>query len=508
MTRRLLVTLALGSIIGAGGIGADSITGAAVGTDIIGADDPQLLHPLSQPASQPLSQQLLWQPRLPKSFLSNPPHFFVPHPHPLSQPESQPRSHAPQAGASQPQAGSAHPQAGAASQQLSQPPQLFLQLNNLLSKPPHFLAPQPQAGVASHPPHAGASQPQAGSAHPPQAGASHPPQAGSAHPHPDLPHPPSLLSSPQPLASQPQVGSAHPQAGASQPLSQAGAPHPQAGASQPQAGSAQPHADLPHPPSLLSSPQPLDSHPQVGSQADAHPPSQAGAPQPQADSAPQVGSAHPESQHELCDPQPFMPSMRSKRSKPKLWLQIELPNTRVNVRIVFFIGATSPKRNLAVILFAMFRVFLARNRLLSAIVRWGRWTKSPTITPQHISRALSRSGAGHPARRLRSAHFHSDSVVGRLGHPLPFTIALRRKPSHRQDSDIQCPSLRVLVAYQESCWPRAARPRLARQGKYRHGLGSRSHLPPIFPRLLSFADQAVSPQFAVKSHRIDRSCSG
>ncbi len=314
MTRRLLVILALGSTIGAGGIGAYSGAGAGDGADIIGATDPaQPLQPASQPASQPLSQPPLSQRRLPKSFFNNPPHFFVPQP--LSQPESQP----PQGAAvSHPQAGSAQPQDGAA-QPLSQPPQLFLQLNSLPIKPPRDLLPQPQAGVASQPPQGAAtSQPHAGSAHPPHDGV---PQ----------PLPRSLPSNPQPLASQPQVGSAHPpHAGWAQPPSQEAVPQPQ-----------------PLPRSLPSSPQPLASQPQAGSHDEPHPSPQAGAPQPQA-SAPQAGSAQLVSQQLLFDPQPFMPSMRSSRSKPKLWLQIELPTTRVKVRIVLFIGATSPKRNLAV----------------------------------------------------------------------------------------------------------------------------------------------------------------
>jgi hypothetical protein len=135
-----------------------------------------------------------------------------------------------------------------------------------------------------------------------------------------------------------------------QPLSQEGASqqvgsqqvlsHPQAGSQQ--AGSQQ-----------VGSQQVL-SHPQAGSQLDAQP--QAG---PQADSQPQAGSqlvdsqqvlSHPQagsqqegaSQHELELPQPFIPSIRSSRSKPKLWLQTELAKTIVNVRIVRFMEINLP----------------------------------------------------------------------------------------------------------------------------------------------------------------------
>jgi hypothetical protein len=40
--------------------------------------------------------------------------------------------------------------------------------------------------------------------------------------------------------------------------------------------------------------------------------------------------------------QPFTPSIRSKRSNPKLWLQRLQPRTRAIVISVRFIGATSP----------------------------------------------------------------------------------------------------------------------------------------------------------------------
>ena len=50
----------------------------------------------------------------------------------------------------------------------------------------------------------------------------------------------------------------------------------------------------------------------------------------------------PVSQQLLALPQPLHPSIRSKRSNPKLWLQMLQPRTRAIVIIVRFIGATSP----------------------------------------------------------------------------------------------------------------------------------------------------------------------
>jgi hypothetical protein len=239
----------------------------------------------------------------------------------------------PQAGASQPQAGS-HPQAGSWQQPLSQPlsqPQPLLQPNlpnSLSNSPPCFLEPQqlshegasqPQAGSqhdgASQPQagsqHDGASQPQAGSAHP-QAGASHP-QAGSQPLSQPLSHPQLFLQEKSLLSNPPcfffaQGSQQESHDGASQP--QAGSQHdgaPQVGASQPQAGSAHPHAGA--------------SQPQAGSHGE---------------------SQHPVSQQLLALPQPLTPSIRSKRSKPKLWLQRLQPRTRAIVIIVRFIGATSP----------------------------------------------------------------------------------------------------------------------------------------------------------------------
>lgn len=223
-----------------------------------------------------------------------------PQPHPLLQPESQPLS-----------------------QPLSQPPPNFSLPNNLVSMPP--LRPQ---GL-SHPMSQVDSQPQAGSAEQPH-GASQP-QAGSAQP---LSHPLALLnilfSRPltrcpsslgkqlllQPLShppSQPIMGAEHPQ-GASTP--QAGSLEQPQGASTPQAGSdVQPQGA---------------SAPQAGSDE-----------QPQGASAPHAGS-QPESQQEAEFPQPLRPSILSSKSNPKPWLQTELATTIVKVKIVFFIGATSP----------------------------------------------------------------------------------------------------------------------------------------------------------------------
>jgi hypothetical protein len=105
----------------------------------------------------------------------------------------------------------------------------------------------------------------------------------------------------------------------------------------------------------LSQPQAGASHPQAGSQQSATP--QAGASHPQAGS-PQIPVSHPQagsqqegaSQHAVSQPEPphLIPSIRSSKSNPKLWLQILQPTTRAIVIIVRFIGATSPFLNLAV----------------------------------------------------------------------------------------------------------------------------------------------------------------
>jgi len=270
MTRRLLVTLALGSTTGAG-MGAASIAGAAAGAahpqgasqpqvgaaaqPQAGASQPQAGSAAQPQLSQPLSQQLLFLHfRLPNS-LSRRQTRFLPH-------GSQQLSHE---GASQPQAGS-HAGAQPLSQPLSHPLPHPLshplpQGKSFDSKPPQrFFFAQGSQQVS----HAGASQPQAGSAAQPQAAASLP-HAGSA--------------------AQPHAGASHPHAGS--------AAHPLLAASQPQAGS-------------------------------------------------HDGTSQPVSQQLLALPQPFTPSIRSKRSNPKLWLQILQPRTRAIVIIVRFIGATSP----------------------------------------------------------------------------------------------------------------------------------------------------------------------
>ncbi|MEO9593725.1 hypothetical protein [Rhodopirellula bahusiensis] len=247
-----------------------------------------------------MSQQLLFlQPRLPKSFFSKPPLPTLQQPlsHPLSQQVgSQEATSQPQAGSQadpQPQSATSQPQAGSqaisqgASQQLLQP----LPPNNLLSKPPLPML-----------------------------------------------HPLSQHEGSQEAISQPQAGS--------QAVSHAGA-QPQSAISQPQVGSAQ----LLQPPNKppFSKPQPESqppqgaSQPQSGSQAGAHP--QSLSQPPQGASKPQVGSQTGASQQAVELPQPFMPSMRSSKSKPKPCVQTELATTIVNVKIVRFIGDYSPSRD-------------------------------------------------------------------------------------------------------------------------------------------------------------------
>jgi hypothetical protein len=58
----------------------------------------------------------------------------------------------------------------------------------------------------------------------------------------------------------------------------------------------------------------------------------------------------------------LIPSIRSKRSKPKEGLLIPQPITMAIVKIVRFIGATSPFRNLAV-------QFMSDNQRCELIVR-------------------------------------------------------------------------------------------------------------------------------------------
>jgi len=195
-------------------------------------------------------------------------------------------------------------------------------------------------GADEQPPQ-GASQPQAGSQQEdsqPQAGSAAQPQLSQPLSQQLLflqPRLPKSLSRRQPffLAHGSQQLS---QAGASQP--QAGShegAHPQAGASQPQAGS---HEG--------AHPQAGASHPQAGSHEGAHP--QAGASHPQAGSH-EGASQQLVSQQLLALPQPLQPSIRSKRSNPKLWVQMLQPRTRAIVIIVRFIGATSPFSNSRVV---------------------------------------------------------------------------------------------------------------------------------------------------------------
>ena len=169
------------------------------------------------------------------------------------------------------------------------------------------------------------------------------------------------LGSQQPLPA-PQAGSAQPlpapQAGSAQPL-----PAPQAGSQQPlpasQAGSQQPCFLQPwnrpfRPPNRscflrhFRTPQQLEPASQAGSQQPLPAP-QAGSAQPlpapqlgstQPLPAPQLGSTHPApasqpgSQHEV---QPLQPSIRSRSSKPKDWLQTVTPRTSAPRNIIRFI---------------------------------------------------------------------------------------------------------------------------------------------------------------------------
>lgn len=202
-------------------------------------------------------------------------------------------------GAATPQAGS-HPHAGSpASSPASQESQpLSLQVENNFAKSPLHFAPAGESQASSQPSAIG-SQPQAGSS----SASSHPlsqpfiignnfesspPQlfaAGESH----------ASSQPSAAGSQPHTGSSQPQAGPSSP---AGASHPQAGSSHPHAGSASQSAGA--------------SHAAV-SQLEPH----------------------------------LIPSIRSKRSKPKVGLLIPQPITMAIINIVRFIGATSPFLNLA-----------------------------------------------------------------------------------------------------------------------------------------------------------------
>jgi hypothetical protein len=227
----------------------------------------------------------------------------------------------------------------ATSQPLSQPFLHFLP-NSFCSKPPlaglQATTSQPQVGAGSQ--HAETSHPQAGS----QAGAQPMSQLLSQPLLPWQPFPPNKRSNRpffaglQQETSQPQAGS---QAGAqavSQP--QAGSQPVEQGASQPQAGS-------------QTDPQGA-SHPQTGSQAGAQPVEQ-GASQPHAGSQLVAqGSSHPQagsqvtpqgaasqttvSQQVLSHPLPLRPSIRSSKSKPKLWEHMLVPRTMTPTRIVRF----------------------------------------------------------------------------------------------------------------------------------------------------------------------------
>lgn len=251
------------------------------------------------------------------------------------------------AAGSQPQAGSSQPQAGSpASSPASHESQLLsLQDENSFARRPPHLGPEAASHASSHPSAAG-SQPQAGSSSPASSQLlsqpssignnleSSPPQlfaAGESHPG----------SQPSAAGSHPQTGSSQPHAGSSE---AAGASQPQAGSSQPQAGS----ASLPASAASQATVSQLEPH--------------------------------------------LIPSIRSKRSKPNDGLLIPQPITKAIVKIVRFIGATSPFRNLA----GLFVLLLAEN------VR---------MTTRTIPEMTSRGAVG--GRSRRRAHlfaFHSTLI--------------------------------------------------------------------------------------------------
>ena len=312
MTRRLLFRYALGSTTGAGGIGAaEAAAGAGAGALV---DVPQLLHEL-QPVSQPVSQQDF----LAKSFDKSP--FFLPQP--LSHPQgSQALISHPQVGAalqgsqaftSQPQVGAA-PQPQPVSQQVSHPlPTLRTLHATLRSMSILAFSTRPNSSKSGlrrglqHVSHVAGpqlfiSQPQLGAA----------PQGSQALTSQPQDGPFSLPNRPQPFfAHGSQAFTSQPQLGAALQGSQALTSHPQDG-----------------PFSLLSKPQPFLAH---GSQAFT--------------SQPQLGSAaQPVSQHELSQPLPFRPSMRSNSPPPKDGVHRLAPSIRDPINMFHFIESQLPKR--------------------------------------------------------------------------------------------------------------------------------------------------------------------
>lgn len=200
----------------------------------------------------------------------------------------------PQAGSSHPQAGSSQPQAGSPESSPASQASSEQLAKSLASNPPHLGA-GAESQASSQPSPAG-SHPQAGSSSAPVSQLlSHPLIEGNIFDR----RPPHFFA----------AGESHPSAAGS---------HPHTGSSQPQAGSSEP---------------PGASHPQAGSS------------QPQAGSSPSAAA----SQAAVSQLEPHLiPSMRSKRSKPNDGLLIPQPITMAIVKIVRFIGATSPFLNLAV----------------------------------------------------------------------------------------------------------------------------------------------------------------
>jgi hypothetical protein len=97
----------------------------------------------------------------------------------------------------------------------------------------------------------------------------------------------------------------------------------------------------------------------------------------------------------------LIPSIRSKRSKPKEGLLIPQPITMAIVKIVRFIGATSPFRNLAV-------QFMSDNQRCELIVRslQSREVQSADeVAGEHTSGRCQTTQALYSAFKLQSADF-------------------------------------------------------------------------------------------------------
>jgi len=202
---------------------------------------------------------------------------------------------------------------GAPPQLVHPPPQLLIASQQAVSQP--LSQPSPPNNFANRPPFLGeqlgasqqlvTSQPQAGSQLTAQ---------GTSQPLSQHDFPPNNLSN-KPFLGAPQVAISQPQAGSQT--------EPQ-GASKPQTGS-------------QTGPQGA-SHPQAGSQTGPQGAAQ-GASSPQVGSQPTLQGATSQttvSQQVLSHPLPLRPSIRSSKSKPKLWEQKLVPRTMTPTRIVRF----------------------------------------------------------------------------------------------------------------------------------------------------------------------------